>query len=62
MPSFEDLINKALYEGSPGAARGPSFGPEPITKGAAESEYSDVEKKKKRKKAKKIENEVLGAG
>ena len=62
MPSFEDLINKALNEGAPGATRGPTFGPEGVTKGAAEEEYSDTERKKKKKKAKKVENEVLGAG
>lgn len=60
--SFEQRIDKALSEGAPGASRGPTYGPEGITKGSAESEYSDVEKKKKRKKAEKVENEVLEAG
>lgn len=59
--SFMQKIDNALglSEGV-GAASGPTFGPEGVTKGSAQSNYGDARKTKK--KNKKIKEEVLEAG
>lgn len=60
--SFIQLIDDALglNEGV-GATRSPTMGPEGVTKGSAQSNYSD-NASAKTKKAKKIKKEVLENG
>lgn len=59
--SFIKRLDQVLGEGTPGATRGPTYGPEGVTLGSAESEYPDTPRKKK-KKNKKIESDVLNSG